>query len=391
MKKIYLITLSALALISCGDGKEKSIDEIIASGDLEVIRAKQQELSNEQLALRADLEKVESAIRNLEGFKNVPLVTTFEAKEDTFKHYLELQGNVQTKQNVLIYPEMAGTLLKMYVKQGDKVRKGQVLAKIDDGGMSQSVAAAEVQTELARTTYERQKRLWEQKIGSEIQYLQAKTTFEAQKNSLRQLKEQLSKTIITAPFSGTIDDVIVEEGTVVAPGSGMTIFRIVNLKDMYIEVDVPEKHLPNVTEGKDVEVFFPVLGKTIATKVRQVASYINPSNRSFKIEVPVPNNGGSIKPNLTAKVRINDYTNPKAILIPQSVISENAEGEQYAYVASDKDEKNLADAKRTIIETGKTQGDLVEVLNGIADGDNIIKEGARSVKNGQKVEVINKK
>merc|ERR1712023_291343 len=167
-----------------------------------------------------------------------------------------------------------------------------------------------------------------------------------------------------------IDDVIKDQGTVVSPGPGSEVFRIVNLNDMYIEVEVPEAHLQTVTPGKMVEVYFPILGETIKTKVRQTGNFINPSNRAFSVEIPVPNKGGTIKPNLTAQVKINDYTNENAVLIPQSVVSENAEGEQYIYIAQESGNDNFI-AHKQVIETGKTQGDYIEVLNGLKAGDQI--------------------
>ena len=304
---------------------------------------------------------------------------------------MELQGNVQTKQNVLIYPEMPGTLLRVYVKEGQKVARGQLLASIDDGGLSSQVAQMEAQTDLAKTTYDRQKRLWDQKIGSEIQYLQAKTSYESQVNALKQLKSQLSKASIRAPFSGVIDDVIKDQGTVVSPGPGSEVFRIVNLSNMYIETDVPESYITSVTQGKKVAVEFPVLGKSIDAKVRQAGNFINPANRTFKVEVGISNKDKSIKPNLTAKLKINDYTNEKAILIPQSIISEDAEGQQYIFTVDSIQKVNGYDqgiAKRVIIATGKTQGDVIEVLEGLDNGDEIIQEGARSVKENQQVRIV---
>ena len=158
---------------------------------------------------------------------------------------------------------------------------------------------------------------------------------------------------------------------------------------MYIEAEVPENYITSISKGKKVEVFFPVLNKTVYAKIRQVGNYINPNNRSFKIEVSVPNNGNLIKPNLTAKLKINDYTNNNAILIPLSIISEDSQGLQYVFVTSEKDLNNVAEAKRMTITTGKTQGDFIEILEGISDGNSVIEEGARSVKNGQKVKILN--
>ncbi|MBT8222655.1 MAG: efflux RND transporter periplasmic adaptor subunit [Eudoraea sp.] len=389
MKKTFIYILAGMALLqACQNAGNKSVDELISAGDLDAIKSKRQEMSEQQKAINAEIKLLDSAINALDLNKKVPLVTTIEAKTQNFNHYLELQGDVMTKQNVLIYPEMAGTLIKVLVKEGQNVRKGQLLAKIDDGGMGSQLEQLRTQAELAKTTFERQKRLWDQKIGSEIQYLQAKTNFEATQNAVEQAQSQLEKSRITAPFSGIIDDVIQDEGTVVAPGTGVAVFRIVNLSEMYISVDVPESYLEGVTKGKEVKVYFPVLGDSVTTKVRQTGNFINPANRSFSIEIPVPNQTGNIKPNLTARVQINDYSNAAAILIPQSVISENAEGEQYVYLASDTTENNLAKAIKKVVITGKTQGDYVEILSGIDSGDQVIKEGARSVREGQQIKII---
>ena len=196
-----------------------------------------------------------------------------------------------------------------------------------------------------------------------------------------------AKTTVRAPFSGTIDDIITEQGSVV--GAGQTqLIRIVNLDNMYIETEVPERYISNVVAGKNVQVEFAVLGKTIDTKVRQASDFINPANRTFKVEIAIPNKEKTIKPNLTAKLKINDYTSENALLVPQSIISENAEGEQYVYVVKNKNANGEGVANRVIIKTGKTQGDVIEVLEGIENGVEIIKEGARSVKDGQTVKVL---
>ncbi|MEJ2113231.1 MAG: efflux RND transporter periplasmic adaptor subunit, partial [Flavobacteriaceae bacterium] len=286
---------------------------------------------------------------------------------------------------IILYAQFAGILSNVYVKEGQRVKKGQILAKIDDGGLSQQLSQAKTQESLAKTTFERQKRLWEQQIGSELQFFQAEATYEGQQDLVKQLQSQLDRTYVKAPFSGIIDNVITEQGSVVAPGQSQ-IIHIVNLDNMYIEAEVPESHLPNVTKGKKVEVNFPVLGKTVETSIRQVGNSINPNNRAFRIEVGVPNKNGDIKPNLTSKLKINDYTNPKAILIPQSIISENSTGEQYVFVV-DSIENNVGKAKKAIITTGKTQGDFIEVLSGLENGSQVIKEGARSVQDEQEVEI----
>ncbi|MFB9053239.1 efflux RND transporter periplasmic adaptor subunit [Formosa undariae] len=386
MKHIYTIAALTFLLISCG-GKEKSVDEILAEGNLETIRERRTALETQQIALSDQIRLIDEKIESLDDTKKLPLVTTVKAVSENFVHYLELQGSVQTKQNIVIYPELSGILQNVFVKEGQQVSKGQALAKIDDGGLEQQVAQMQIQLALAETTFERQKRLWDQKIGSEIQFLQAKSTYEAQEQAVNQLKSQLAKTTIVAPFSGVIDDIITDQGSVVMPGQSQLI-RIVNLKDMYIETEVPENYISDVVEGKQVKVEFPVLGTSVDTEVRQASNFINPANRTFKVEVAVPNKEKNIKPNLTAKLKINDYTNQNAVLIPLSIISENANGEQYIYVIKNKESNNEGLAERVIIKTGKTQGDIIEVLSGIEAGAEIIKEGARSVTDGQTVKVI---
>jgi RND family efflux transporter MFP subunit len=389
MKHILIIIIAAIVLASCGgEGRVKTVDDIIASGDLSKIKEKKKEIEASQLNFANQLDVINNAISTIDTVRNLSQITTFKATEQIFDHYLELQGSVTTKQNIVISPEYNGVLTRVYVTEGQQVKKGQLLAKIDDGGMSQQLAQLQIQTNLAKTTFERQERLWNQKIGSEIQYLQAKSNYEAQREIVNQMNSQLAKTEVRAPFSGTIDDVITDQGSVVGAGTSQLI-RIVNLNDMYIETNVPETYLPSVIKGKKVLVEFPVLGKTIEAKVRQAGNFINPANRTFKIEVAILNKDRSIKPNLTAKLKINDYSSEKSFLIPQSIISENAQGQQYIYVVEDVDANNTGVTKRVIIETGKTQEDNIEVLSGLNLNMEIVDEGARSVKEGQNVEIIN--
>ena len=234
MRTLYTVLLATFFFISCDKKKKETIEDVIATKDIKKIRNKKSDLDKEVQEISSKIKILNVEIEKLDTLKRRPLVTAIALKNEVFKHYLELQGNVKTKQNVLIYPEMAGTLERVFVKEGQRVSKGQVLAKIDDGGMAQQVAQVATTVALAKTTYERQKRLWEQKIGSEIQFLQAETNYKASENSLAQLKKQLGKSNIKAPFSGVIDDVIKYQGTVVAPGIGSEVCSIVNLGDMYI-------------------------------------------------------------------------------------------------------------------------------------------------------------
>ena len=391
MKNTYLLILITVFLNSCSNKKQLSLEEVLVTNDVELLKSRKSEIDAKLEELSLDLDQLNNKLSILNKDRNTPLITTITTSEQKFNHFIELQGNVKTKQNVLVYPEMPGILNKVYVKEGQKVIKDEILATIDDGGLSQQLLLLKSNEQLAKTTFERQKRLWDQQIGSEIQYLQAKTSYNSQKNATRQLKKQLGKFTIRAPFSGIIDNVFKEKGTVVAPGPAAEIFRIINLSNMYIETDVPESYISSIKKNKMVEVNFPILGRSYDTSIRQVGNFINPSNRTFRIEVGIPNLDGEIKPNLTAKLRLNDYSNSNAILIPQSIISENAKGQQFIYVVKDNKEKNQVYAERLVIETGKTTGDFIEVTKNLDANVEVILEGARSVNNGQVVKVINKK
>ena len=385
MKNNLLTLLSVLMLASCGGDKKNSTENVIENGDLSALREKRTELVTASETLLKEIEQIDNAISAKDDSHKMALVSTMTAKDTLFNHYIEVQAAVQTKQNILLNAQYGGTLTRVLVKEGQAVRKGQTLANIDDGGLGQQLAQMQVQVSLAKTTFERQQNLWSQKIGSEMQYLQAKANYEGQLKSVSQMKSQLAKTRIIAPFSGTIDQIVTDQGSAVGPGT--PVMRIVSLANMYLEASVPEKNIKTVKKGTEVMVELPVIGEALTTKISSASNYINPANRTFDIQVNVPNKSGNIKPNLTAKLKIKDYTNPNVITVPLSIISENAEGEQYLYVASDV-KNNEATAKKVIISTGLTYGTAIEVLTGINAGDQIIKEGARSVKDGQKVKII---
>ncbi len=387
MKKLTLLFLTLLTFWACKE-KEPNVEEVITTGNLKEIRDYKAKKNKELSQLNKELHILDSVISKLDTVEKLPLVTVLKVKDTLFKHFIELQGSVATQKNIVLYPEFSGLLKRIYVKEGQRVSNRQLLARVDDGGLSQQLAQLQVQENLAKTTFERQQRLWNQNIGSEIQYLQAKSQYEALQKSVSQMQSQLAKTTIRAPFSGVIDEIITEQGTVVGAGQS-PVMRLVNLSNMYLEAEVPETYLSSITKGKEVEAYFDVIGKTILAKVNQTGNYIHPGNRTFKITVTLPNKDKNIKPNLTAKLKINDYTNPEAILIKQSLISENAEGKQYVYVVQQNQQgKNIA--KKTFITTGKVQGDFVEISGGLKPDDQIIEEGARSVKDNQAVEILNR-
>jgi membrane fusion protein (multidrug efflux system) len=386
MKKYISLTLFLLLLLSCDSDQKKSTEALIEKGALKELRLKRSEIITEADVLSKELKKIDDAISVLDDNLAESLVTVIEAKESVFKHYLELQAAVQTKENIVVNAEFSGVLMQINVNEGQKVTKGQYLGKIDDGGLTQQLAQLEIQAVLAKTTFDRQKNLWLQKIGSEIQYLQTKSNYEAQIKAVLQLKQQMAKTVIKAPFSGIVDEIITDKGSVVAQGS--PILRIISLGNMYLEADVPEKYIGSIKRGTEVIVEFPMLNETIKTTISLVNNYINPGNRSFKVQIQVPNKSGLIKPNLSSKININDYSNLDVIKVPLSILSENADGEQYIYIAEKTRKANQAIARKIIVKTGKSQGDFIEILEGLKDGNSIIKEGARSIKDGQKVSII---
>ncbi|QNJ97729.1 membrane fusion protein, multidrug efflux system [Constantimarinum furrinae] len=385
MKNIFILLIASLTLISCGETDPRSVDAVIESGDLEAIKAKKQTVMASYDSISKVIAQLDAAIAEKDTLKKYPLVTTFTVNDTLFSHFIDIQGNVETNQNILIYPEYQGLLTKVYVKEGDRVSKGQVLARIDDGGLSNQLAQLETQYQLAKTTYERQQRLWDQKIGSEIQYLQAKSNMEASQSAVNQMRAQLGRTTVRAPFSGEIDEVITEQGQVVAPGS-QALMRIVNLSDMYVKASIPENYLGSITQGTKVKVSFPALNTSIDGKVKSVGNYINPNNRTFDIEIDIPNKDKMIKPNLVAKLEINDYSEDDAKLIPANVIQENSKGEKFVFLISEVENDEAMVTKRQV-ETGKKYEGQIEVLSGLEDGETIVKEGALTLKDGSKVKI----
>jgi len=380
MKKIFYTLFIASTLVACGNKNNQTVDAVIAEGNLEKMKLKQEQILKSYDSIGALLRKMEVAINALDTLKKYPLVSTFTVKDTLFNNFVAIQGNVETSQNILLFPEYQGVLSRVYVKQGQSVLKGQLLAKIDDGGLSSQLEQLETQYELAKTTYERQERLWNQKIGSEIQFLQAKTTMDATKSTVDQLRSQLSKTSVRAPFSGVIDEVITDQGQVVGPG-GQALMRIVNLEDMQVKASIPENYIQSVTVGSSVAITFPAINLETQGTIRSVGSYINPTNRTFQIEIDVPNKDKNIKPNLIANLQITNYSNENALIIPVNAIQENARGDKFVYVLSEMDGEN-AKVIQTKIETGKKQSGFVEVLLGLNSGDVLVQEGAVSLKDG---------
>ena len=215
--------------------------------------------------------------------------------------------------------------------------------------------------------------------------MQAKTNYEAAKEANNQLRSQLSKTVITAPFSGVIDDIIADLGQVVSPGQ-TPIVRLVNLSDMYVKASIPENYLKSIKVGTEVKVRLASLNEEYTGTIRQVSNYINPNNRSFDIKVTIPNKDGALKPNLIATVKVNDYTAEESITVPENILQENAEGQTIAYLYKPLND-SIGEAKRVDLEIGLAYNNRIEIKSGLKKGDTIILEGARSLRDGQKVTI----
>ena len=373
MRKIILVATSLL-LVACGG---KSTDDLIKEENIT-------ELKNRKSEIQAELAKID-AVLNKGGKteESEALVSVLTLKDTVFNHYLEIQGNINTKENILVQPEFSGTLTSLNVKAGQRVSKGQILGKVDDAGMSQQLASIENQYTLAKTTFERQKNLWDKKIGSEIQYLQAQSQMISAQKSVAQMKAQLAKTLILSPFSGTIDEVFVERGQVVSPNP-QGLMRIVNLSNMYVTTSVPETYIGKLKAGTEVDVFLTSLGKTYKGKVRQVGNYINPNNRSFGIEVSVPNPDNLLRPNQVAKLKIIDYTVKDAIVVPTNVVQEDGEKNKFVFIVTNVIGKKGI-AKKIIVKVGKSSDNVTEILSGLSANDLIVTEGVNTISEGMKL------
>lgn len=385
MKRTFTIIFLTAIIASCTNEKLKAVDEVIASGDLSAMQAKKEQIIASYDSIGAILGKLDMAIAQVDTMKKLPIVSSLVINESMFNHFIDVQGNVETSENILIYPEFQGVLTQVFVNEGSRVAKGQLLAKIDDGGLINQLSQLETQYQLAKTTFERQDRLWKQNIGSEIQYLQAKSNMETAESAVSQIRSQIERTSVRAPFTGEIDKIITEQGQVVGPGS-LPLMRIINLNNMYVKASIPENYLGSIVKGSQTIVTFPAIDKKTTGTVHHVGNYINPSNRTFEIEIKVPNEDKSIKPNLVAKLEINNYSKEHTILIPANIIQENSKGEKYVFVIKDKvgDE---AIAVRNKIETGLKYEGEIEVISGLKNGDTIVSAGALSLIDGAHIKI----
>ena len=386
MNKIY--TLLLIIIISgCNSSRNASIESLIESGDLEELKKRKKEYVDAMNTMKVELNEINDGISLLDENERLTLVSKYEIQQTIFNTYIEAQANLKTRKNVLILPEFQGTLEKVFVSEGQKVKKGQLLAEINDSGLNEQYEQMVIQAEFAKENFERTQRLWDNNIGSEMQYLKSKTDYEASKKMVDQMKDRLSKTKIYAPFDGEIDEIISNVGSNLIPGVSQ-ILRLVNLDIIYAESFVSEKYISFIGEGTEAIVQIPLLNMDYRSSVNQTGNFINPSNRTFRIEVPVENFDNRIKQNLDAKIKINIYKKDDAIVIPLRIVREDALGKNFVYVMSEDNKEGVYLTSKQFITLGNKSEDKVEVTEGLNLGDIVVLEGAYSVEDSQRVKLI---
>jgi len=343
-------------------------DEISAKrAQLEEMKTQSNELATSIAELEVELMKLDPDFAK-QNQKSI-LITTAKVRRGEFDHYVEVSGSVLSKKNVMISSETAGRILEVPVLEGMRVSKGSVMARIDAESIERSIDELENTLDLANTLFEKQERLWKQQIGTEVQYLEAKNRKEGLERNLASARTNLDKSIIRAPFSGTIETVEVRLGELVQPGMGM--FQFVGESDLFIEADISESYIGVLSKGDSVEVNFPSINKDIQTKVSSIGAIINPNNRTFKVEVYLPNMD-LVKPNMITVLKILDYQSTDAVIVPSYLILSDNRGDYVFTVEGGK-------AVKKYVERGKTFDKETEILSGLMGTEILVDKGFREV------------
>jgi len=387
MKKFY-ISILTLIIISCNSSGSLNINSLIENGDLEELIKRKKEYVDTMNNMQIELNEINDGISFLDENEKLTLVSNYEIKEQVFNSYIEAQANLKTRKNVLILPEFQGTLEQIFVDEGQNVQKGKLLAEINDSGLKEQLEQLTIQANFAKENFERTERLWNNNIGSEIQFLKSKTDFESSQKMVEQMKDRLAKTKIYAPFDGEVDEIISNQGSNLIPGVSQ-ILRLVNLDKIYAEAFVSEKYISFIDEGTEAIVHVPLLGKEINSKIIQTGNFINPSNRTFRIEVPVENIDNKIKQNLDAKIKINIYSKKDAVVIPLRIVREDASGKKFVYVMNKDIKEGVYITVKTFISLGNKNNTDAEIIEGLKIGDMLVLEGASIVEDSQRVKLIN--
>jgi len=355
MKKILFITAIAF-LAACSEKKDP--------------KAELAELKKQRTELDAKIAEIEKTLGSSDTTKVVAKdIAVMDIAETNFKNYLEIQGKIDAEENIQVNPEAQGIVTAVYVKIGQNVSKGQVLAQIDDKVLKQNIAELQTQLTLATSLYNRQKNLWDQKIGTEVQFINAKTQKEAAENRISTLRSQIAMYKIKAPISGTVDAMDLKVGQAVSPG--MSGIRVINASKLKAKAQVAETYAGRVNQGDEVNVVFPDVPDSLTTKINFASKTIDPAARSFEVQINLPSNK-RYRPNMLAVLKIVDYQNPKAIVIPISALQKSESGD-FVFVAVN----NIA--KKVVVKTGKTYEGKVEILSGLKVGDKLITAGAQNL------------
>ena len=386
MNKLYALFITIL-IFSCDSSRNLSIESLIENKDLDELKKRKKEYVDQMNIMKVELNEINNGISFLDENERLTLISKYEIKEQEFNSYIETQANLKTRKNILILSEFQGTLERVFVEEGQKVKKGTLLAQINDSGLQEQLEQLEIQTNFAKENFERVKRLWENNIGSEMQYLKSKADYETSQKGVDQMSDMLSKTKIYAPFDGIIDEIISNPGSSMVPGISQ-ILRLVNLEKVYAEAFVSEKYISNVSAETEALVRIPLLDKEIKSVITQTGNFINPNNRTFRIEVPVENPDNKIKQNLDAKIRINIYKKEDALVVPLRIIREDASGENYLYVINEDVKEGVYVTKKTYVKLGNKSNKDAEVIEGLNVGELIVLEGANIVEDSQRVKLI---
>ena len=387
MKKFY-ISILVLLIISCNSSGSSNITSLIENGDIEELKKRKKEYVDTMNTMQVELNEINDGIAFLDENEKLTLVSSYEIKEKVFNSYIEAQANLKTRKNILILPEFQGTLEQIFVNEGQYVKKGRLLAEINDSGLKEQLEQLTIQANFAKENFERTERLWNNNIGSEIQFLKSKTDFESSQKMVEQMKDRLAKTKVYAPFDGEVDEIISNQGSNLIPGVSQ-ILRLVNLDKIYAEASVSEKYISFIEEGTEAIVQVPLLGKEIKSKIIQTGNFINPNNRTFRVEVPVENIDNKIKQNLDAKIKINIYSKKDAVIIPLKIVREDASGKNFVYVMNQDVKEGVYITDKTFISLGNKNNTDIEVTEGLKIGDMLGLEGASIVEDSQRVKLIN--
>lgn len=378
MKPYYAIALVSL-MMACSQEKNRTAGSSDVQGkreELTALKSEQTELTTKIKTLEAELAKLEPKSKENERVKDVSVAPLLAS---TFKHFVELQGTIDAKNNVQVSPKSGGVVTSVFVKEGDQVRAGQAIAKVDDQLLRESMSELKTQLSLVNTIYEKQASLWKQQIGTEIQYLQAKNNKESLERRMSTLNAQLSQSTVTAPISGVVDQVMIKIGQSAAPG--MPLVRIVNLSQLKVVAKVSDTYSGSVRKGDLVLIEFPDLKKTLNSRISFVATTVDPLSRTFTIEAPLPSDN-ALKPNMLARIKINDETKANAIVINQNLIQSTENG-QLVYVAVNEGGKKVAKART--VKTGQSYGGQIAVTQGLQAGDQLVTAGYQDLVDGQAI------